>query len=54
MKKFYQGRLYQKQGKTEDAYEKYENVIFSGFSTFNMVLSMMAGYEPWEELFHEG
>lgn len=43
MKKFYQGRLYQEQGKTEEAYEKYENVIFSGFSTFNMVLSMMAG-----------
>lgn len=43
MKKFYQGRLYQEQGKTKEAYEKYENVIFSGFSIFNMVLSMMAG-----------
>ena len=43
MKKFYQGRLYQEQGKTKEAYEKYENVIFSGVSKFNMVLSMMAG-----------
>ncbi len=43
MKKYYQGRLYQEQGKMKEAYEQYENVIFSGFSTFNFVLSTMAG-----------
>ena len=30
-------------GKIKEAYEKYENVIFSGFSTLNFVLSTMAG-----------
>lgn len=49
MKKFYQGRLYQEQGKIEEAYEKYENVIFSGFSTLNLVLSMMAGLALQED-----
>ena len=43
MKSYYQGRLLQKQGKIKEAYEKYENVIFSGFSTLNFVLSTMAG-----------
>ena len=43
MKKYYQGRLYQEQGKIEEAYEKYENVIFSEYSVFYIVLSMMAG-----------
>ena len=43
MKSYYQGRLLQEQGKIKEAYEKYENVIFSGFSTFNFVLSTMAG-----------
>ena len=42
MKKFYQGRLYQEQGKMEEAYGMYEDVIFSGYSTYNFVLSMMA------------
>ena len=43
MKKFYQGRLYQEQGKVEEAYEMYEDVIFSEYSIFNFVLSMMTG-----------
>ena len=43
MKSYYQGRLLQKQGKIKEAYEKYENIIFSGFSTLNFVLSTMAG-----------
>ena len=30
-------------GKIKEAYEKYENVIFSGFSTLDFVLSTMAG-----------
>ena len=38
MKSYYQGRLLQKQGKIKEAYEKYENIIFSGFSTLNFVL----------------
>ena len=42
MKKIYQGRLYQEQGKIEEAYGMYEDVIFSGYSTYNFVLSMMA------------
>ncbi len=36
MKSYYQGKI-------KEAYEKYENVIFSGFSTLNFVLSTMAG-----------
>lgn len=43
MKKIYRGRLYQEQGKIEEAYETYENVIFSEYSAFNFALSMMAG-----------
>ena len=43
MKKYYQGRLLQEQGKIKEAYEQYENVIFSGFSTLNFVLVTMAG-----------
>ena len=30
-------------GKIKEAYEKYENIIFSGFSTLNFILSTMAG-----------
>ena len=48
MKSYYQGRLLQEQGKIKEAYEKYENVIFSGFSTLNFVLSTMAGLALWE------
>ncbi len=43
MKKIYQGRLYQEQEKIEEAYAIYEDVIFSEYSTFNFVFSMMAG-----------
>ena len=35
-------------GKIKEAYEKYENIIFSGFSTLNFVLSTMAGLALWE------
>ena len=42
MKKIYQGRLYQEQGRTEEAYEMYQNVIFSEYSKLNMAFSMMA------------
>ena len=48
MKSCYQGRLLQKQGKIKEAYEKYENIIFSGFSTLNFVLSTMAVHIPQE------
>ena len=43
MKKFYRGRLYQEQGKVEEAYAIYEDVIFSEYSILNFVLSTMAG-----------
>ena len=43
MKNIYRGRLYQEQGKIKEAYETYENVIFSAYNTFNFALSMMAG-----------
>ena len=49
MKKYNQGRLCQEQGKIEEAYEKYENLIFSEFSIFNIVLSMMAGLALQED-----
>jgi hypothetical protein len=35
-------------GKIKEAYEKYENIIFSGFSTLNFVLSTMAVHIPQE------
>ena len=50
MKSYYQGRLLQEQGKIKEAYEKYENVIFSGFSTLNFVLSTMAGLALREKI----
>ena len=43
MKKVYWGRLYKEQGKTEDAYEMFENVLFSEYSTLNFAFSMMTG-----------
>lgn len=43
MKKVYWGRLYKEQGKTEDAYEMFENVLFSEYSTLNFAFSLMAG-----------
>lgn len=43
MKKVYWGRLYKEQGKIEDAYEMFENVLFSEYSTLNFAFSLMAG-----------
>ena len=43
MKKVYWGRLYKEQGKIEDAYEMFENVIFSEYSTLNFAFSLIAG-----------
>lgn len=40
-KKLYLGRLYMKQEKTEEAYEKLENVIFSGYTTLNLAFGVM-------------
>ena len=41
MKKIYLGRLSKEQGKIEDAYEMFESVIFSLYSTLNFALSFM-------------
>lgn len=41
MKKIYLGRLSKEQGKIEDAYERFESVIFSLYSTLNFALSFM-------------
>lgn len=41
MKKIYSGRLYKEQGKIEDAYEMFESVIFSMYSTLNFAFSFM-------------
>ena len=43
MKKVYWGRFYKEQGKIEEAYERFENVLFSEYSTLNFAFSMMAG-----------
>ena len=43
MKKVYWGRFYTEQGKIEAAYEMFENVLFSEYSTLNLTFSMMAG-----------
>ena len=43
MKKVYWGRLYKEQGKTEDAYEMLENMLFSEYSTLSFAFSLMAG-----------
>lgn len=43
MKKVYWGRFYKEQGKIEAAYEMFENVLFSEYSTLNLTFSMMAG-----------
>lgn len=40
-KKLYLGRLYMKQEKTEEAYEKLENVVFSGYTTLNLAFGVM-------------
>lgn len=41
MKKLYQGRWYEEQGKIKEAYEKYEDAIFKFYSMFNFALSGM-------------
>ena len=43
MKKVYWGRFCKEQGKTAEAYEMFENVLFSEYSTLNFTFSMMAG-----------
>lgn len=43
MKKVYWGRFYKEQGKIEEAYEMFENVLFSEYSTLNFAFSMMTG-----------
>ena len=40
-KRLYLGRLYMKQGNTEEAYEKLENVIFSEYTTLNLAFGIM-------------
>lgn len=43
MKKVYWGRLYKEQGKIDDAYEMFENILFSEYSILNFAFSLMAG-----------
>lgn len=42
MKKIYQGRWYQEQGERENAYQMFENVIFSEYQTLQFAFSLMA------------
>lgn len=41
MKKIYQGRLYQAQGDRGNAYETFENVLFSVYQTLNYTFTLM-------------
>ena len=43
MKKVYWGRFYKEQGKTNEAYEMFEDVLFSQYNTLNLAFSMIAG-----------
>lgn len=43
MKKIYWGRLYKEQGKTEEAFDMFENVLFSEYHTLNFAFSFMTG-----------
>lgn len=43
MKKIHQGRIYEAQGKIEDAYEVLEGVLFSEYNTLNLVFSLLVG-----------
>lgn len=43
MKKIYWGRLYKEQGKIEEAYDMFENVLFSEYQTLNFAFSFMTG-----------
>ena len=49
MKKVNWGRLYKEQGKIEEAYEVFEDVLFSEYSTLNLAFSMMTGLALEEE-----
>lgn len=51
MKKMYQGRLYKEQGKTEEAFEIFENVLLSQYRTLNFILSFMTSLAIEEEDF---
>ena len=52
VKKVKMGQLYMKQGKTEDAYEKLENVVFSTYTTLNLTFGTMIT-QALEEKNHE-
>ena len=41
VKKVKMGQLYMQQGKTEDAYEKLEDVVFSTYTTLNLTFGTM-------------
>ncbi len=41
MKKIFQGRLYQEQGEKDNAYQMFENVIFSEYQTLNCAIASM-------------
>ena len=52
VKKVKMGQLYMKQGKTEDAYEKLEDVVFSTYTTLNLTFGTMIT-QALEEKNHE-
>lgn len=52
VKKVKMGQLYMKQGKTEDAYEKIEDVVFSTYTTLNLTFGTMIT-QALEEKNHE-
>ena len=43
MKKVYLGRLYKEKGKIEEAYEMFESVLFSEYTTSNFAFSLIVG-----------
>lgn len=51
MKKIYQGRWYKEQGKTEEAFEIFENVLLSQYRTLNFILSFMTSLAIEQEDF---
>lgn len=52
VKKVKMGQLYMRQGKTEDAYEKLEDVVFSTYTTLNLTFGTMIT-QALEEKNHE-
>ena len=52
VKKVKMGQLYMKQGKTEDAYEELEDVVFSTYTTLNLTFGIMIT-QALEEKNHE-